>query len=62
MPYDIPYSCPFGKHQGEDIEDVPTEYLEWVIVNIDGDWQAAIDFVNEAEWELDRRNDDPAYI
>ena len=25
---------PFGKHKGDCIEDVPTQYLEWVIDNI----------------------------
>lgn len=22
---------PFGKHKGEELEDVPTEYLEWAL-------------------------------
>lgn len=25
----------FGKHKGEDIEDVPFSYLEWFLENID---------------------------
>lgn len=26
---------PFGKHKGEDIADVPDDYLEWVLENVD---------------------------
>jgi hypothetical protein len=26
---------PFGKHKGEDIGDVPDDYLEWVLENVD---------------------------
>jgi uncharacterized protein (DUF3820 family) len=28
-------TIPFGKHKGEDIEDIPTEYLEWFLSNVD---------------------------
>jgi hypothetical protein len=26
---------PFGKHKGEDIDDVPRDYLRWVLSNVD---------------------------
>jgi uncharacterized protein (DUF3820 family) len=26
---------PFGKHKGEKLEDVPTDYLEWALENCD---------------------------
>ena len=28
-------TMPFGKHQGEDIEDIPTQYLKWLVSNTD---------------------------
>jgi uncharacterized protein (DUF3820 family) len=27
---------PFGKHKGEDLEDIPTSYLQWVAENVEG--------------------------
>jgi uncharacterized protein (DUF3820 family) len=39
-------TLPFGKHKGEDIEDVPTDYLLWFVGNIDppkGTGNTAID-------------------
>ena len=32
---DSMWTIPFGKHEGEDIEDVETSYLEWLV---DQDW------------------------
>lgn len=29
-PLDGTYKMPFGKHKGEKVEDVPTDYLEWL--------------------------------
>jgi len=26
---------PFGKHRGEDFEDLPTAYLQWIAENLD---------------------------
>lgn len=26
---------PFGKHKGEDIDDIPDDYLQWVLDNCD---------------------------
>lgn len=52
---------PFGKHRGEDIEDVPSEYLEWFLTNVDappkGDKRrdAHLDLVSEIESELASR-------
>lgn len=35
---------PFGKHQGEEIEEIPKKYLQWVANNLDlyGDLRVAI--------------------
>lgn len=30
-----PLRMPFGKHRGEAIEDIPTEYIEWALENAD---------------------------
>ena len=52
---------PFGKHRGEDIEDVPTAYLEWFLTGIDappvGDKrrEAHMNIVSEIESELASR-------
>jgi hypothetical protein len=29
------WTMPFGKHEGEDIEDIPTSYLRWLL---DQEW------------------------
>jgi len=26
---------PFGKHKGEKLEDLPTDYIEWLLENAD---------------------------
>lgn len=52
---------PFGKHKGEDIEDVPTAYLTWFLGNVDapaiGDKRrpAHLDLMSEIESELASR-------
>ena len=51
----------FGKHKGEDIEDVPSEYLQWMLSGIEappvGDKrrQAHLDLMSEVEDELASR-------
>ena len=51
----------FGKHKGEDIEDAPSDYLQWFITKVDappvGDKhrQTFLDFVSEIEDELASR-------
>jgi uncharacterized protein (DUF3820 family) len=51
-------TLPFGKHMGEDIEDVPTAYLEWFLTGVDappvGDKRrsAFLDLLSEIESEL----------
>ena len=43
----------FGKYEGEDIEEVPDSYLEWVVANFDkGRW------LHLAEDELERRQEE----
>jgi len=52
---------PFGKHQGEDIEDVPTGYLQWWVSSVDppriGDRRrdAALNLNSDIEDELASR-------
>lgn len=41
----------FGMHDGEDIEDVPSGYLEWIVDKLDN----RPDVVEEAEAELEYR-------
>jgi hypothetical protein len=41
---------PFGKHKGEDFEDLPTSYLEWIASTLDKE-----DLVEEAEFQLKLR-------
>ena len=31
-----PMRMPWGKHKGEKVEDLPTDYLEWCLSNIEG--------------------------
>ena len=38
----------FGKHDGEDMEQVPTSYLAWIVEHLD----SRPDVVEEAEAEL----------
>lgn len=30
-----PLVMPFGKHKGEKIEDLPTDYIEWCLENVE---------------------------
>jgi uncharacterized protein (DUF3820 family) len=52
---------PFGQHKGTDIEDVPTAYLEWFLINVDappkGDTrrESHMVLVSEIESELESR-------
>lgn len=43
---------PWGKHRGQDIEDLPTDYLKWLAENCDDDdvCEAADE---EYRWRLD---------
>lgn len=40
---------PFGKHEGEHMEDIPSSYLRWLVENLDEDKE---DIIQEAEDEL----------
>ena len=42
---------PWGKHKGEDVEDLPTGYLQWIAENVTG----ADALVREAEEQLTLR-------
>jgi uncharacterized protein (DUF3820 family) len=52
---------PFGKHKGVDLEDVPTEYLQWFVTAVDappkGDprREAHMVLISEIESELESR-------
>ena len=54
-------TMPFGKHAGEDIEDVPSAYLEWFVSSVDappaGDprREAHLNLLSEIESELASR-------
>jgi uncharacterized protein (DUF3820 family) len=55
------YVCPFGQHIGRPISDVPTEYLKWVVQNLEdvkGSTVSVLEFVAEAELELEERGED----
>lgn len=32
---DTPFRMPFGKYQGELVEEIPTDYLEWLYFNVE---------------------------
>ena len=47
----------FGKYEGQDIEEVPDSYLEWVCANFDkGKW------LHLTEDELERRVETGEYV
>lgn len=31
----IPVKMPFGKYKGQNVEDLPTDYIEWCLENIE---------------------------
>jgi hypothetical protein len=43
---------PFGKHKGEDLEDIPSDYLKWLIFNCEDELVQ-----EEAEKEYNWRSD-----
>lgn len=42
---------PFGKHKGEDLADLPLDYLRWLCENVSGN----DDLIQEAENQLAMR-------
>lgn len=48
---------PFGKHKGQDIEDIPSDYLRWLAANCDDDQIATI-----ADEEYTWRSDNGCHI
>lgn len=52
---------PFGKYRGEDIEDVPSDYLQWFVSSVgappvgDRRRDAHLNLVSEIETELASR-------
>ena len=51
-----PMRMPFGKHRGEPVEDLPTDYLEWCLENLDwGNRQARGVLREEMESQLKAR-------
>ena len=32
----VAVKMPWGKHKGEDVEDLPTDYLQWIAENVTG--------------------------
>jgi uncharacterized protein (DUF3820 family) len=48
----------FGRHKGKGIEDVPTDYLEWLAGNLNEQGRASgrnVEVIKEAEAELKYR-------
>lgn len=43
----------FGKHRGKDIEEIPSDYLRWLVLKCDN---ADSDLIEEAEKELSFRD------
>jgi hypothetical protein len=52
-----PYVFNYGKYEGEEITDVPNDYLQWSVDNIERE-----DIVAYCEEELARRNRTGEYI
>lgn len=48
---------PWGKHKGEDIEDIPSGYLRWLAENCQDDLIATL-----ADDEYNEREDDGTHI
>lgn len=48
---------PFGKHKGEDIEDLPSSYLKWLAENCDDE-----EICEAADEEWQWRQDHNAHI
>lgn len=48
---------PWGKHEGEDIEDIPSDYLVWLAENCEQDYIATA-----ADEEYQWREDNSAHI
>lgn len=44
---------PFGKYEGEAIEDIPSSYLRWLVESLDDD---KADLIEAAEAELQYRD------
>jgi len=48
----------FGRHKGKDIDDVPTDYLEWLAGNLNEKGRLSVpnaELIKEAEAELKYR-------
>lgn len=61
MGIDSGYRCPLGQHIGKLIDDVPTSYLKWIVLNLEdvkGDTISVKEFVMQAELELENRDED----
>lgn len=39
---------PFGKHKGTELEDLPKEYIEWVLTNVENlNWRLEEELQNQ---------------
>ena len=47
---------PFGKYKNQDIELIPSDYLRWIIDNIQPDSDKEDNLINACEKELDFRD------
>lgn len=48
---------PWGKYEGEDMEDIPSSYLRWIMNNVDDQ-----EVVEAAEAEMAYRDDHNAHL
>lgn len=49
---------PWGKHKGEDIEDIPSDYLRWLAENCDNERIAE---TADAEWDFREKTNTHIY-
>ncbi len=54
-------SMPFGKHEGEELEDIPSGYLKWALEEFEDD-DELIDLCEAIESELDYRTNNDAHF
>lgn len=50
-------TMPFGKHKGEDIEDLPDSYLLWLAENISEDDFEAVCLAADKEYRFREKHD-----
>lgn len=49
------YRIPFGKHKGEKLEDLPDDYLEWLVDNLEPEKYNNAKVIEECQNQLSMR-------